>query len=311
MNEEIKVPEAKEEKKHISFSEYTTFRNCPFQWYLSYVKEIKSPENEFLVFGSTLHNSIEEIIKKDIKSHMSYHMVFKNLLKKNSNGIYSETYFGKNMLNEGVALLKQLNYHERFKDYELITDEEKIISIEEEIYEPLTEIDGEQIYFKGYIDWSGRHKQTNRHLILDWKSSVYPWNLEKKAGTIPFETIYNKIQNKEELTEEEIGNLQLKFYFGQVMLYKYFLSKKHNMPLENIDAGYGVLTRKPIQVQEYIVEHSEIFLKFILEDITNVIKQIYQIKRNLKEKEIVKSKDVRGLLKSCQYCHHKSKDCIK
>ena len=53
-----------ENKPHISFSEYTLYRNCPHKWYLKKVIGIEEPTNEFLVFGKALHETIENIIKK-------------------------------------------------------------------------------------------------------------------------------------------------------------------------------------------------------------------------------------------------------
>src|SRR5690554_4821448 len=113
-------------KAHISFSEYSIYKQCPFRWYMQYYLGIKEPTNAFLVFGSAMHESIEEILK-DFSKKDQVGEILKNKIKENSNSVISSTFFGKNMELDGSKILKKLNFYERFRGID-------IAAIEDELY---------------------------------------------------------------------------------------------------------------------------------------------------------------------------------
>lgn len=306
--EEIKPIEIKEEKLHLSFSEYTLFRSCPYKWFLNYVLEKREESNEFLVFGSSLHKSIEEIILTG-PSRMLYSKIFTDALKKESNGVFSTSYFGKSMVSDGSQLLSKLDYNKRFKNWEpnyiLEGDKKKIIGVEEAIYEPLVEVDGKQLYFKGYIDFAAKSKIDSRYMILDWKTGMKSWDIEKKAGKISFNIISEKLKNNQPLSLIEAESLQAKLFFGQIALYKYFYSQKHGIPTKDIITRYCVLTRQPIEIYMYEAQYEDSFAEYIVEDIKKVILEIYEFKKTL-SRDLDKAKNTPHLKGFCGWCKLKS-----
>jgi len=304
MTEEVK-------QKHISFSEYHLYRSCPYRWYSSYVLKEKSPTSEPLVFGSAIHSSIEKIIKEN-PSKILYSSILEGNLKKEGGDVFAKTFFGKNMLKEGVSLLTELDYNNRFKDWEVLKDEEgNIKSVEEDLYLPLIENNKEIINFKGFIDYSAKSLiDPSRYLVLDWKTGHKEWNLEKKVGNLKFSTYSKKLENKDLLTEEEKKDLHTKLFFGQTALYKHFYSVKHNIKKEDISIGYCSLIRNPVKIQEYIVNIEDSFINYVLSDIKTTAIEVDNLKiRALEEditKELLRAKTI-GLKSSCLYCDLKKK----
>ena len=312
-NQNLEV-KAVEEKKplYISFSEYTLYRACPYKWHLKRVEKISEPQNEFAVFGKALHETIEMIIKEK-PSKILYNKLFEQNLKKNSNGVLLNSFFGKGMCRDGVSLLDELDYYKRFNAWESLIDEEgKIVSIEEEINEELVNYNGESIYFKGVIDYIGRHKEKkNKYLILDWKTALKPWDLDKKYGLLEFNSYKNKLKNKEELTSEEKTDLQTKLFFGQLVLYQNFYAKKHNIDIKDIVLGYCTLVRQPISIQEYAVIQQQDFTDFIINDIKEAALEIAIARTAGTTSQFVKAKTIDGKISSCQYCPFKKDKCAE
>jgi len=301
--EEIKI--------HISFSEYSQYKWCPYKWFLNYVSNIKEGANEFLVFGSALHKSIEEIILKN-PNRFTYAKLFGEKLKAESSSIFAESYFGKTLGSDGLQLLNKLDFHSRFKNWEpnyIIEDnEKKIIGVEEPIYEPLVVAeDGTQLFFKGFIDFAAKHKKESKYMILDWKSSLKQWDVEKKQGEVDFKIINKKLKDNQELTLIEKKSLMSKIYFAQPVLYKHFYSLRHNVSLEDIIIRYCVLSRQPIGVDLYELQSEQEFMDYILNDVKKVALEIYEFKKTLNI-DLNKAKTQEHLKEYCKYCKLKS-DC--
>ena len=252
-------------KTHISFSEYRLWNACNFKWMLTKKLGYSEPANEFLAFGTAIHSSIEEIILKK-HSTVLYEGVFKKHLEAESNPAMLTTYFGKKMSSQGTAILKELKFFDRFKDYE-------VVGVEKEIYEPLYETEGEQtIYFKGVVDLILKKKDTDEYIIADYKTALKPWDMNKK---------------KEDKT-----------FFCQLALYKHFFSKINGIPLEKIETKFIVLTRDPASVETVEVDFTDEFMKFTLDDITRTIKEILMYNPGI----ITKAKSKSETKGACQYC---------
>lgn len=249
-------------KLHISFSEYRLWNSCQFKHYLTKTLKYTEPTNEFLVFGSALHAAIEEIIKKK-HSHVLYEGIIKKALEAESNNIASTSYFGRNMATQGAAILKELKFFDRFKEWE-------VIGVEQELYEPLYQNETHDIYFKGIVDLI--LKKGDEYLILDWKSALKPWDLEKKK--------------------------QDRGFFRQLALYKHFFAKKHGIPLDKIQTRFVALVRDPASVQQYDIEVSTDFMVETVLDIQRTVKEII----NLDFTSLLKAKHDPTNKPNCTYC---------
>lgn len=306
----MKLEEVKE-KNYISFSEYSVFRLCPFKWYTQYYLKEQSPTNEFLVFGKALHSTIEQIVKEK-PSRILYSKLFEANFKKESNGVFVSSFFGRNIIQDAVALIEKLDYFKRFNNLEPTCDETgKIISLEEELFEPAVIYKNTPLFFKGLIDYSAKYKDEDKFVIMDWKTSLKPWNLDKKVGLLNFNDYFGKLINKEKLTEEENKDLQAKIFFGQTVLYKHYYAQKYKISKDQIEIRYCVLTRQPIEVQEYKIEIQDLFFDYIISDFQQALIEIYELKKK-SQKEVeeyiftIKEKGKKNSI-LCQYCDLKKR----
>lgn len=250
--------------KHISFSEYRLYASCAFRHALEKQLGYQQGTNEFLMFGSALHSSIEEIVNKK-HNKILYEKVFTKFLEEESNGTITKSYFGKKFINQGTSLLKMLDFFERYKDWE-------VVGVEYPLYEPLYETDEKVVNFKGVIDLV--LKQGDKYLIIDWKSAGKTWDVKKK--------------------------LEDKSFFGQLALYKHFYASKFNIPIENISTRFVALARDPIDVQQYEINLSQEFIDFMVEDVKKVAKEIGTIEQSKLPK--VKHSGKPEAKQICQWC---------
>jgi len=254
---------------YLSFSEYRTFSECPMKHFLDKVLQVPSPKNDSLIYGSAIHDSLEEIAKEKVyDKNLWKDIAVKQLIAQTSES-YVKGYFGKSLIDQCHNSLLAFDFWERFKNYE-------VISIEELMFEPLVEVDGIPIYFKGLNDLGLRHKKTGRTLIVDYKSANKPWDIKKKQ-------------------EDET-------FFGQLVLYQHFFSIKHNIPREEIDCAFITLPReKPKEIQKFSVGISEEYRSFIFNDIKKVAKQILYMDPTFREKKKITSGPNSF---ACFYCEH-------
>jgi CRISPR/Cas system-associated exonuclease Cas4 (RecB family) len=253
-------------KKHISFSEYRLYASCPFKHYLEKYLGYNQGTNEFLVFGTSIHAVIEDIVNKKY-GFILYESLLKKHLEANGSAAFTSSYFGKKMIPEGVAILKELNFFKRYEEYE-------IIGSEIEMYEPLCISENREMNFKGIIDLV--LKKGDEYLIIDFKTAMQPWNIDKK---------------KEDKT-----------FFGQLALYKHFYATKHGIPLDKIKTRFVALARTPIDVQQYEINISDEFMDFMLTDLKRVAKEIGSIPQPY----LPKAKHMIPVNKlTCTYCQLK------
>lgn len=257
--------------KHISFSEYRLYASCAFRHALEKQLGYQQGTNEFLIFGTVLHSSIEEIVGKKVNKIL-YEKTFTKCLEAESNSTIVKSYFGRQFVKQGTAILKELNFFERFKGWE-------VFGVEIQLFEPLYTDEAKEVSFKGFIDLV--LKKGDQYLILDWKSAMKPWDIEKK--------------------QED------KTFFGQLALYKHFFAQKHGIPLENITTRFVTLARDPVNVQQYEINISDEFMNFMLEDVKRVAKEIGTIQQDLLPK--TKHSGATTAKTTCGRCPFNKKVC--
>ncbi len=254
--------------KHVSFSEYRLYASCAFRHGLEKGLQYPQGSNEFLVFGSALHSSIEDIINKK-HNKILYEKIFAKFLTEESNEQIVKSYFGRQFVTQGTALLKALDFFERYKGWE-------VVGVEYPLYEPLYETDEKVVNFKGVIDLV--LKKDDKYLILDWKSAMKPWDIAKK--------------------QED------KSFFGQLALYKHFYAAKFGIPLENITTRFVTLARVPTDVQQYEINISDEFMEFMVNDVKRVAKEIGTIEQSKLPK--CKHSGRTDAKQTCGWCPFKS-----
>lgn len=261
-------------KRHISFSEYRLWNSCSFKHYLTKQLGYSEPTNEFLVFGTAVHAALEDIAVKKL-NRITFEKLMNTKLEEEARGLKLSPFFLKKLAGQGFQILKEVDFAERFKDYD-------VVGSELEIYEPLYEnAEGEIVYFKGIIDLVLKHKETGKIMIADYKTAMKSWDMAKKVED--------------------------KAFFSQLALYKHFYSKINGVPLEEIETRFIVLVRDPVASVETVdVTITDEFMAFTLTDIIRTIKEIIASDKD----NVVKAKSSEETKSNCQYCFfHKNKIC--
>tara|TARA_Y100000034_G_scaffold58165_1_gene70956 strand:+ start:2819 stop:3643 length:825 start_codon:yes stop_codon:yes gene_type:complete len=221
-------------KAHVSFSEIKMWKECSFRHKLTHVDKIDVFEpSPFLDFGTAVHEGCESLLEsreidrkkilKDVTDAWEKHGFGKPEWYEKMPGWYKHAPveewcdWAENMWNDIPEFLD-----ETFPEWETV-------KAEEELYEDIEESD---VKFKGFIDaiikTPKKRGQGDVYWILDWKTAQsYGWRREKKQDIL---------------------------MTAQLILYKHFWSKKHNIPLKDIRCGFILLKRgaRPGRVCELV-----------------------------------------------------------
>jgi hypothetical protein len=257
-------------KKHVSFSEIKEWAECSWRHKLAKIDKIDMFEpSPYLGFGTAVHEGCENMLEgkdldkdkllNDIRNDFKKHgfddpeWVAKqpDWYKKSSDvGVEKWCEWAENMWAEVPGYLDR-----EFPGWETV-------KAEEDLYE---DIEGKHIKFKGFIDAIIKVPKKRgvgfNYWIIDWKTAgAYGWRRDKKEDF--------KMQ-------------------AQLVLYKHFWAKKHNIPLKDIRCGFILLKRgaKPGKVVDIVTisvgpKTLEKGIKIMNNMITSVSNGMYLKNRN-------------------------------
>tara|TARA_B100000214_G_scaffold212107_1_gene154082 strand:+ start:1300 stop:2130 length:831 start_codon:yes stop_codon:yes gene_type:complete len=220
-------------KKHVSFSEIKCWKECSWRHKLTHVDKIDVfKPSPYLDFGTAVHEGCETLLENktvdkkkllnDIETAWEKHGFDDPTWVEQQPGWFKyqpvDTWkeWASNMWDDVLPFLD-----ETFPGWQ-------VIKAEEPLYE---DIDNTFVKFKGYIDAvivAPDSRNKDKVWIIDWKTAQsYGWRREKKQDIL---------------------------MTSQLMLYKYFWSRKHNVPLSDIRCGFILLKRggKPGNVCELV-----------------------------------------------------------
>lgn len=276
-NKDLQYEELKKDsqgKIHISFSEFSKYQECGHRHLIEkYFQLVQDEPSIHLIFGNSIHKSIEIGIK-ELSTLEQRILIFKeefyremhNKMKDHPDMVYYDDF-----LNQGEHILRYLSTESILKKYD-------IIGVEFILYEHL--FGG--FYFKGFIDLVVQDKKTKRYVIIDWKTSGEPWDVNKKK-------------------KDEI-------FLAQMRLYKFFFARKNNIPLEEIDCKYVVLNRLKNK-RNPSLGLGELQSVEIYSDENDIKKSILKVASTLKNIHIdnifLKAK-LNGKEKNCKFCPFKT-----
>jgi hypothetical protein len=258
------------EIKRISFSELKNWKECPYRHKLIYVDKLKSFQgNEYTAFGTAIHRVCEEIIynnnkKAPIDIFNSFFLEELNSLK--SLGLSLDKKMVEEMRIQAGPICEQVlpSVYDHFGNFD-------IISVEEEILEPITEFESFGTNFKGFIDLVIRTPDQKYH-IIDWKTCSWGWNQNKKTDPM---TTY------------------------QLTYYKNYFSKKHQIPLEDIETSFVLLKRTAKKENVEVLKISSGPKK-----VDNSLKVLQNAVINIENKNYIKNR------LNCKYCEfYKTENC--
>lgn len=274
--------------KNISFSQLSVYLNCPKCWERAYLRKEQVYEPSIhTAFGTAFHETLQDwlgvLYNDSVKAANAVDL--KAELLKNIRKVYvsERKRFGKDFadsetLNEfysdGIAILEYIVKHR--KAFLPGTKETILVGCEIPIYTQLKP----GFYFKGFIDVLTYDRDRDKWKIWDIKTSTRGWKDEK--------TDFVKT--------------------SQILLYKEFLSKQFDIPIENIEAEYFIVKRKIIEDAEYAAMRKRV-QEFVPNDGPRIHKRVVeQIAKftgealNESGEYIDKDYDKVPTVKNCKYC---------
>ena len=218
----------------VSFSQYSMWSNCPHQYKLSYIDELReSSSNIHSVFGSAMHETLQEYLSRCLrisKSQADKGMDTKAFLKEKMREFFlKESNEGKDpicskeelveFLEDGNLILDYFQKSKNFNSFFSLKDDE-LVAIEQAINTKISE----NVNFLGFIDFIVRSKTTGKYRITDFKTSTKGWSKYQKA---------DPIKNT------------------QILLYKKFYAEMLKISEDMIEVEFIILKRKVSENADY------------------------------------------------------------
>lgn len=212
-------------KKSISYSQYTSYANCPKKWKLDYIDGLNVyTQSIHTIFGTSIHRTLQNYLDTvynksvkeadciDLNGYLKHCLMeeYKNALAANGNVHFSTPQELADFYEDGVSIVQ---YFRKNRRAYFSTKHTKLVGIEIPLHVPITDA----VDFKGFIDVVMYNEISNYYTIIDFKTSTQGWNKYQKAD---------------------------KTKTAQLVLYKDFYSKQLNIDPEHILVEYIILRRK-------------------------------------------------------------------
>lgn len=210
--------------------------NCPQQYKLQYVDKLsQSTSNIHLVFGTAMHETLQEYLEKCLrisKSQADKLMNLNEILKQKMRTLYlKESNNGElpicskdelvEFLNDGNIILDYFQKRTNFNKFFSLTDDE-LVAIEQPINVKIKE----NIHFLGFLDLVVRSKSNGKYKIIDFKTATKGWTKYQKS---------DPVKN------------------SQLLLYKKFYSEMLGVSVDMIDVEFIILKRKISESLDFTV----------------------------------------------------------
>lgn len=279
-----------ENQKSVSFSQFSTYDECPHKWYLTYAKKLfPFTSNINTIFGTAIHEAIQEylliLFNRTVKESEEFNIIqffeeslksnYKLELEKNNNTHFSNPQEFQEYYDDGVEILNYIKKKRKIlfpvKDYELL-------GIEIPIRTSITD-DSSVFLFEGYIDIVLRDRKDGTIYIDDFKTSKKGW------------TKYDK-QNETKMS--------------QVLFYKKYFSKQYGVSEDKVIPRFIILKRKlweeaefpQHRVQKLLPPHGTGKMNTAIKKINSFIKEAFDEKGNCIEKNYMKNPSKNN----CRFC---------
>ena len=226
-------------QRSVSYSQYSIYNNCPYQWYLSYV-ENKNPYQASIhtVFGTAFHETLQKYL--DVMYNESGaaadRMNLEELFTERFRATYSEEYEKtkehftnaqemREFFDDGVAIIKWI----KARRNKLFTIRNvKLLGIEMPLLVGLNK----NVYLKGYIDFILYDEELQKVYIYDIKTSTRGWGEREK-----------KDDNK----------------LAQILLYKEYFGRQFGFDVDRIEVEYFIVKRKIWEASEFPIPRVQSF----------------------------------------------------
>lgn len=276
-------------QKSVSFSQYSMYNTCQYQWYLAYVKKQKIfKPGIHLLYGTSLHEALQEYLRlmydesvkqadeMDLVGYFEERMYenYKHDLHENDNEHYTTKEELMEFIEDGRA---SLDWFKSKRSKYFSKKGTKLVGIEIPILQSITEY-SPNVLLQGYIDFILYHEADESYTIYDIKTSTRGWSDKEKKDD-------NKV--------------------NQILFYKKFYSKALNVPEDKIDVKFFIVKRKiyentefPIpRIQEFVPASGKIKVKKAYESLENFVKECFTPDaKYITDRVYIKNKS------GCKYC---------
>jgi hypothetical protein len=283
-------------QKSVSYSQYSIYKQCQYQWYLNYIKKLKIfKPSVHLTFGTSFHEILQEYIKVmyedsakkadelDLEAMLKARMYenYKQSIEENGGQHFISEKDFRDFTEDGVTILDFLK-KKRSEYFNLKTT--KLIGIEIPIEQYIVD-EIPNVIMTGSIDLIFFNKNTETYEIYDIKTSTKGWNDNDKKDK-------NKI--------------------SQLLLYKHFYSRALNVPIDKIEVRFFIVKRRPWispdfptkYVQEFIPAQGTKKVKDAVADFESFVKECFTTDNKYIDREYPKNLD------GCKWCPFKDKPDI-
>jgi hypothetical protein len=289
----VDVPIEKKKKK-VSYSQFSNWFNCPHRWYLDFVKGLRKTESSMsMSFGTAIHEAFQKYIEVMYKEsvlkadQIELYPLFEESFKREieSGKLIPTPEELKEFMDDGDAIINAFkNVSNRMKHFP--SNKYEFFGIEDEIIMPIKN----NIDFICYIDVILKEKNTGRYKIFDIKTSRMGWNKYQKEDP-------SKV--------------------AQILLYKSFFSRKHNIPIDKIDVEFFIVKRKLYKDYPYPQSHIQTFVpKHATKNLVETINIFSQFVTDCFKSDgtfnetLDKYPKIPGKAKkNCKYCPHHKVTC--
>lgn len=281
-------------QKAVSYSQYSTYSQCQFRWYLNYVKKQSAFSHTIhTVYGTSMHEvlqkyletmyekSIKEADDIDVCKMLEERLIenYKTAKEENGGEHFSTKEQLKEFLEDGMATLDWFKKHRaRFfsKKYT------KLVGIEVPILLPVLD-ENPNILINGYIDFILYDEHDDKYTIYDIKTSTRGWQDKEKKD-------------------------QLKL--NQLLLYKRFYAKAMNVPEDNVDVKFFIVKRKvfsspdfPIhRVQEFVPANGKRKVEGAFQDLSKFIRECFDGEAKYNTERVYEKNP-----EACRWCQYADK----
>lgn len=229
-------------EKSISYSQFSMFTNCNYNWYLEYVENRRQRTASIhTLFGTALHETIQTWLDKlytgTVKEAME--MDLEGLLKIRMQEVFKQEQ--EKLLEEHKKFTTASEMREFYEDginiLDFLKKKRSQLFVKKKVHLagiefPIVYQLKPTLYFKGYIDLLFYDEDLNQFTIIDIKTSTKGWNSYAK---------------KDDLKK------------AQLLLYKYFLHKMFEIELDNIEVEFWILRRKIDDSLEFPPKRLQVF----------------------------------------------------
>lgn len=273
--------------KSVSYSQYSLFRQCPHQWYLTYVKGFREFKPSIhLTFGTSFHETVQHYLQTmyektgkeadeiELDSYLKQRLV-ENYKQATANGVHFTTPQELSEFHsDGAAIL---SFFKKNRAEYFSKKNTKLVGIEIPINaKASTEI--ENVTIKGFIDFVLYSELADRYTIYDIKTSTRGWGDKEK-----------KDQTK----------------INQILLYKKYFSELKGVPEENIDVVFFIVKRKVPEISEFPVKRIQEFkpangtkkVKDAYQDFSEFINEVFS-----KDGEYIDQDYKKNPTRLCNWC---------